>query len=193
MNDVVPRPLELTAEAQLFTLLKLARNRVVNFRMSKGRRLTGEQRDALLSQRRKGVRTKELAQRFGISERAVRMAMAAEKQRKITVQQKDTTIAVRIDTEAVMSFDAVISRLDFRSRSEAFRRMIYGASGFFAPDEHLSEEVRRAVAELAKVGTNINQIARRLNQAAEMSNTGVFVMMADTCYRCPIHRDTVRH
>lgn len=172
VNDVVPHPLELTAEAQLFTLLKLARNKVVNFRMSKGRRLTGEQRLALIAQRRKGVGTKELAQKFGISDRAVRFALAAEKQRKITAQQKDTTIAVRIDGDAVQSFDTVILRLDFRSRSEALRRMIYGAAGFFSPDEQLADEVRRAVAELAKVGTNVNQIARRLNQAAMVGSHG---------------------
>jgi len=172
VNDVVPSPLELTSVAQLFTLLKLARNRVVNFRMSKSRRLSPEQRQTLLAQRQKGVGTKELAERFGISDRAVRMTLATEKQRKITAQQKDTTIAVRIDAEAVMSFDAVISRLDFRSRSEALRRMIYGASGFFAPDEQLSDEVRRAVGELAKVGSNVNQIARRLNQAAMIGSSG---------------------
>ena len=168
----MPLPLELTAEAQLFTLQKLARNRVVNFRMARARRLRPDQRLTLLAQRRKGVGTKELATRFGISERAVRYALATEKERKIAAQQKDTTIAVRIDGQALVSFDAVLSRLDFRNRSEALRRIIYGASGFFSPDENLSDEVRRAVSELAKVGTNINQIARRLNQAAVVGSPG---------------------
>ena len=140
--------------------------------MSKSRRLSPDQRLSLLAQRRKGVATKELAVRYGISERAVRYALATEKTRKIAAHQKDTTIAVRIDGDALRHFDGVLFTHGFSTRSEALRRIIYGAAGFFSPDEHLANEVKKAVSELARVGTNINQIARRLNQAAVMGSPG---------------------
>lgn len=140
--------------------------------MVRARRLTAAERQKLVAEHRKGVGTKALSERFKITERAVRYAVAAEDQRKIKVPGKDATIAVRLDHEAVRSFDATLSRHNFVSRSEALRRIIDAASGYFAPDDYLAEQVQRMNVELSRLGTNINQIARRLNEARLIGSHG---------------------
>lgn len=40
-----------------------------------------------------------------------------------------------------------------------------GSSGIFLPDEHLSSELSSFRAALNRVGNNITQIARRMNEA----------------------------
>jgi len=159
--------------------------------MSRARRLTSAERQKLVAEHRKGIGTKALSERFKITERAVRYAVAADEQRKMKVPGKDATIAVRLDHEAVRSFDVALSRHSFVSRSEALRRIIDAASGYFAPDDHLAQQVQRMNVELSRLGTNINQIARRLNEArligshgsiskAEVAEIrGIAVMVAD--------------
>ena len=49
-------------------------------------------------------------------------------------------------------------------RSDAMRRLILAADGVFLPDDEMCDKLHSLGAALNRVGNNVNQIARRLNE-----------------------------
>ena len=74
-------------------------------------------------------------------------------------------VNARLTDEEVRAFDEVLARHGIRHRADALRRLIQIASDVFVPDEHVADELRGLGASLARVGSNVNQIARRMNEA----------------------------
>lgn len=66
-----------------------------------------------------------------------------------------------------MAFDAVLARHSVASRADGLRRLIRASNGVFQPDEHLADELQGFRASLNRVGNNITQIAKRLNEAKQ--------------------------
>jgi transposase-like protein len=133
--------------------------------MSKRKRLSRDERLAIVRERRNGVTHKALAQKFGVTERTIYYTLRTEKERKRDNSTRTKTVSVTLTPDELRQFDAVLSRYEITNRSEALRRLILSANGIFQPDEHLASELQGFRAALNKVGSNVSQIARRLNEA----------------------------
>ena len=62
-------------------------------------------------------------------------------------------------------FDEKLKEAGVRNRSEALRNVIRNVGGMAAPDAELAEALTAMKGALNKVGNNVSQIARRMNDA----------------------------
>ncbi len=112
-----------------------------------------------------GISSSVLAERFGVTSRAVRYVVKADAER-----QKDTAVAtaavtVKLTPEELQAFDAVLASAGIKTRSEGLRRLIQAAGGTFVPDVQLAAEMARYKASLHEVGNGVAQIARQMTHA----------------------------
>lgn len=142
--------------------------------MSKRKRLSREERLAIVRDRAKGVSHKALAQKFDVTERTIYYTLRTEKERRRDASTRTKTVSVTLTPEELQHFDALISRLNINNRSDALRRLIQSANGIFQPDEHLATELQGFRAALNRVGNNVTQIAMRLNEAKNKGIAPVF-------------------
>jgi transposase-like protein len=135
------------------------------FSMSSRRRLTREERLVIVRESGKGVSAKALAARFKVTERAIYYTVRTEKERRRESSIRTRQVSVTVTEEELRAFDAVLSKNGINSRSDGLRRLIQCANGVFIPDEHLSSELSSFRAALNRVGNNVTQIAKRMNEA----------------------------
>ena len=138
--------------------------------MAERRRLTDLERLEIARESAKGVSSQSLAKRFGVTTRTIQYTVRREKTRKRDSGIRTASITVALTPEEVRAFDAVISRHGIPNRTVALRRLIQSANGIFQPDEHLADELRGFRASLNRVGNNVTQIAKRMNEA---NNKGI--------------------
>ncbi len=138
--------------------------------MAKRHRLTDLERLEIVRESAKGVSSQSLAKRFGVTTRTIQYTIRREKTRKRDSGIRTASITVALTPEEVRAFDAVISRHGIPNRTVALRRLIQSANGIFQPDEHLADELRGFRASLNRVGNNVTQIAKRMNEA---NNKGI--------------------
>lgn len=128
----------------------------------RGPRLTPTQRSELVRERASGVPAGELAARFGVTRRTVeRMRAATGRPAK---SEAGCAVSTWLPASEARAFDALLGRLGI-TRSEAVRRLVRSASGILAPDEAAEGEARQVAAEVRRLGHNVNQIARGVNEA----------------------------
>ena len=132
--------------------------------MSPARRLTEEERLRIAKERSKGVPAADLAQQFGVSLKAVYNAVNHAHGRRASNGSRPQVVGLRLSAAELRRFDAALSARGIGHRSDALRCMILAASDLLAPDVHMTEELRGLGAAMNRVGNNINQIARRLNE-----------------------------
>lgn len=135
------------------------------FSMSPRRRLSRDDRLAIVRESGKGVSTKALAAKFGVTERAIYYTVRTEKERRRESSHRSKVITVTVTPEEAQAFDALLGRHGIANRSEGLRRLIQASNGIFAPDEHLISELHGFRAALNRVGNNVTQIAKRMNEA----------------------------
>lgn len=133
--------------------------------MTKVRRLTGEERLRIARERSEGVSAADLAARHGVSLKSVYNAVSHAQGRRVSNGSRARVVGLRLEETELRRFDAVLSGLGIGNRSEALRRLVLAASGLLAPDDAMTDEMRNLGAALNRVGNNVNQIARRLNEA----------------------------
>ena len=138
------------------------------------RRLTPAERQEIVRERCKGVTHKDLAERFGVSERTVYYTLRTEKDRQRDTRIRTKQVSVTLTPEELQGFDEVLARHGIASRSAGVRSLIQSANGIFQPDQHLAEELRSFRAALNRVGNNVTQIAKRLNEARAKGIAPVF-------------------
>jgi hypothetical protein len=78
---------------------------------------------------------------------------------------RSRVIGIRVSARDLRGFDAALGRRGIAHRSDAMRRLMLAADDILRPDEEMTEELRAMSAALNRVGNNVNQIARRLNEA----------------------------
>lgn len=132
--------------------------------MAKARRLTEEERLRIAKERAEGVSARELASRYGVSVVSVYNAVNHASGRRISNGSRSRVLNLRVSEAELRAFDASLSRRGISHRADALRRFVMAADDLLAPDEHMTEELRSLGAALNRVGNNINQIARRLNE-----------------------------
>ncbi|RKF12521.1 transposase [Roseovarius spongiae] len=137
--------------------------------MSQMKRLTATEKMEIVREAAESVSTSDLAERFGVSQRAIQYTLKADAER-----QKDTAVAtaavtVKLTPEELEALDAVFSAAGIETRTEGLRRLIQAAGGTFVPDVALAAEMARYRALLNEVGNGVAQLTKRM---AEANRTG---------------------
>jgi hypothetical protein len=133
--------------------------------MSRGRRLTETERLNIAQERLQGVAAGDLATRYGVSLKSVYNAAYHAADRQTANGSRPKVIGVRVSPKELQSFDAALARHGVLHRSDALRCLILAADDILRPDEGMTDELRGLSAALNRVGNNVNQVARRLNEA----------------------------
>jgi transposase-like protein len=143
--------------------------------MSKARRLTEEERLRIAKERSEGVPATDLAQRFGVSLKSVYNAVHHAQGRRISNGTREQVVSLRLTRGETRNLDAALSARGIAHRSDALRALVLAASDLLIPDALMTEELRSLGAALNRVGNNVNQIARRLNEDRVRGEGGILV------------------
>ena len=133
--------------------------------MSRGRRLTETERLSIAEERSQGVAAGDLATRYGVSLKSVYNAANHAADRQTANGSRPKVIGVRVSSKELQHFDAALARHGVLHRSDALRCLMLAADDILRPDEDMTDELRNLSAALNRVGNNVNQVARRLNEA----------------------------
>ena len=133
--------------------------------MSRGRRLTETERLNIAQERLQGVAAGDLATRYGVSLKSVYNAANHTADRQTANGSRPKVIGVRVSPKELQRFDAALARHGVAHRSDALRCLILAADDILRPDEAMTDELRALSTALNRVGNNVNQVARRLNEA----------------------------
>jgi hypothetical protein len=112
-----------------------------------------------------GADVKGLALRFGVTRRTIHYTIKREKDRRRDTGVRTAAASVTVTSDEMKAFDAELARHGFDSRADGLRALMQATNGVFVPDEHLAGELAGYRAALNRVGNNITQIARRMNEA----------------------------
>lgn len=133
--------------------------------MAGRRRLSDLERLEIVRGTHKGVSAQVLGERFGVTPRTIQYTVRREKLRKRDSGIRTAQIGTTVTPEELRDFEALLGRHGITSRSDGMRRLIQAANGVFQPDEHLADELKGFRAALNRVGNNVTQIAKRMNEA----------------------------
>jgi len=133
--------------------------------MSRGHRLTETERLNIAQERLQGVAAGDLAARYGVSLKSVYNAANHAADRQTANGSRPNVIGVRVSPKELQRFDAALARHGVVHRSDALRCLILAADDILRPGEGMTDELRSLSAALNRVGNNVNQVARRLNEA----------------------------
>ncbi|MFC7705954.1 plasmid mobilization relaxosome protein MobC [Plastorhodobacter daqingensis] len=133
--------------------------------MSRGRRLTETERLNIAQERLQGVAAGDLATRYGVSLKSVYNAANHAADRQTANGSRPKVIGVRVSPKELQRFDDALASHGVVHRSDALRCLILAADDLLRPDEGMTDELRGLSAALNRVGNNVNQVARRLNEA----------------------------
>ena len=133
--------------------------------MPKGRILTPQERLVIVREAAKGADVKGLAARFGVTRRTIHYTIKREKDRRRDTGIRTAAASVTVTPDELQAFDLAISKHGFSSRADALRALMQATNGIFVPDDHLCGELAGFRAALNRVGNNVSQIARRMNEA----------------------------
>ncbi|SFQ68479.1 hypothetical protein SAMN05421853_1217 [Roseivivax halotolerans] len=133
--------------------------------MSSRRRLSRDERLEIIRESGKGASAKALASKFGVTERTIFYTLRTEKERRRENSTRTRQVNVSLTDEELRDFDALLGKHGITNRAEGLRRLIQCANGVFQPDEHMVSELNAFRAALNRVGNNVTQIAKRMNEA----------------------------
>ena len=136
--------------------------------MSRAKRLTDTERMQIVREAAEGVSTSDLAERFGVTSRAVRYVLKADAERQADAAIPVSAVSVKVTAEELAALDAVLASAGVESRAEGLRRLIQAAGGVFVPDAQMAAELARYRASLHEVGNGVVQIAKQMTQANRM-------------------------
>ena len=133
--------------------------------MSRSKRLTDAQRMEIVREAADGVPTSVLAERFGVTPRAVQYTVKSDAERQRDTAVPVLAVSVKVTSEEMASFDAVLASAGIETRSEGLRRLMQAAGGTFVADATLAAEMARYRASLNDVGNGVAQIAKQMQKA----------------------------
>ncbi len=112
-----------------------------------------------------GVSTSVLAERFGVSPRAIQYTLKADAERQTDAAIPVSAVSVKVTAAELAALDEVLATAGIESRAEGLRRLIQAAGGVFVPDAQMAAEMARYRASLHEVGNGVAQIAKQMTQA----------------------------
>ncbi|WP_428929886.1 helix-turn-helix domain-containing protein [Marinibacterium sp. SX1] len=133
--------------------------------MTRSKRLTEAERAEIVREAAGGVSTSELAERFGVTARAVRYTLKADEERQRDASVATAAVTVKLTPEELKALDEVLAAAGIETRTEGLRRLIQTAGGTFVPDAQLAGEMARYRASLHEVGNGVVQIAKQMMKA----------------------------
>ena len=133
--------------------------------MSRSKRFTDAQRMEIVREAMSGVSTSALAERFGVTPRAVQYTVKSDAERQRDTAVPVLAVSVKVTSEEMEAFDAVLASAGIETRSEGLRRLMQAASGTFVADAQLAAEMARYRASLNDVGNGVAQISKQMQKA----------------------------
>jgi len=133
--------------------------------MSRTRRLTQTERAEIIREAGEGVGTSVLAERFGVTPRAIQYTLKADEERQRDAAVATAAVTVKLTPEELSALDEVLAAAGIETRTEGVRRLIQAAGGTFVPDAQLAAEMARYRASLHEVGNGVVQIAKLMAKA----------------------------
>ena len=140
--------------------------------MSRTKRLTEIEKMQIVREAAEGVSTSELAERFGVTSRAVRYVLKADAERQTDAAIPVSAVSVKVTAAELAALDEVLAAAGIESRAEGLRRLIQAAGGVFVPDAQMAAEMARYRASLHEVGNGVAQIAKQMTQANRQGQGG---------------------
>ncbi|MFG6554426.1 transposase [Sulfitobacter sp. 1A16808] len=134
--------------------------------MSRTKRLTQTERAEIVREAGEGVGTSVLAERFGVTPRAIQYTLKADEERQKDAAVATAAVTVKLTPEELAALDEVLAAAGIETRTEGLRRLIQAAGGTFVPDAHLAAEMARYRASLHEVGNGVVQIAKQMMKAS---------------------------
>ena len=136
--------------------------------MPRTRRLTALEKMEIVREAAEGISTTALAARFGVTPRAVRYTLKADRERQRDTGVVSAAVTVKLTPEELAALDAVLASAGIETRAEGLRRLIQAAGGSFVPDVQLAAAMGRFRVSLHEVGNGVAQIVRRMAEANRM-------------------------
>ena len=133
--------------------------------MSRSKRLTDAQRMEIVREAADGVPTSVLAERFGVTPRAVQYTVKSDAERQRDTAVSVLAVSVKVTSDEMAAFDAVLASAGIETRSEGLRRLMQAAGGTFVADAQLAAEMARHRDSLNEVGNGVAQIAKQMQKA----------------------------
>ena len=134
--------------------------------MSRTKRLTQTERAEIIREAGEGVGTSVLAERFGVTPRAIQYTLKADEERQKDAAVATAAVTVKLTPEELAALDEVLSAAGIETRTEGVRRLIQAAGGTFVPDANLAAEMARYRASLHEVGNGVVQVAKQMMKAS---------------------------
>ncbi len=141
--------------------------------MSRSKRLIDAERMEIVREAAEGVSTSVLAERFGVSVRAIQYTLNADAERQTDAAIPVSAVSVKVTAAELEALDAVLVTAGIESRADGLRRLIQAAGGVFIPDAQLAAEMARYRASLHEVGNGVAQIAKQMTRANRMGQGAV--------------------
>jgi len=133
--------------------------------MTKRKRLTPDQRREIIAAHRRGVPNSVLAKDYEVTARSIQYHVRQAEQGRRDSGIRTETMSVTLTPDEMSAFDAVLAKNGITTRADGIRRLVQGAAGLFQPDVHLADELASFRGALNRVGNNVTQIAKRMNEA----------------------------
>lgn len=133
--------------------------------MASHRRLTDQERREIARQRAEGVPVPAISAALSVSPKTVYNVLARGRSAVSANGSRTRVLTMRVTEGDLRGFDAALARRGIAHRSDALRSLVLAADDILRPDEDMTAELRALSAALNRVGNNVNQIARRLNEA----------------------------
>lgn len=133
--------------------------------MGSSRRLTDQERRQIVRERAKGVAVRDLAIALKVSPKTVYNVLGQGRSAVSANDSRTRVLTMRVTDRDLRGFDAVLARHGIAHRSDAVRSLMLVADDLLRPDEAMTTELKGLSAALNRVGNNVNQVARRLNEA----------------------------
>jgi|TARA_R100000687_G_C6373449_1_gene129071 transposase-like protein len=136
--------------------------------MTRTKRLTDAERAEIVREAGEGVGTSELAERFGVTPRAIQYTLKADEERQRDAAVATSAVSVKLTPEELEALDEVLAAAGIETRTEGLRRLIQAAGGTFVPDAQLAAEMARYRTSLHEVGNGVVQIAKQMTKGNQM-------------------------
>jgi len=134
--------------------------------MNRTKRLTQTERAEIIREAGEGVGTSVLAERFGVTPRAIQYTLKADEERQKDAAVATAAVTVKLTPEELEALDEVLAAAGIETRTEGVRRLIQAAGGTFVPDAQLAAEMARYRASLHEVGNGVVQVAKQMMKAS---------------------------
>ena len=133
--------------------------------MSNSRRLTDQERRQIVRERAKGVSVSAISAALKVTPKTVYNVLSRGRSAVSANDSRTRVLTLRVTDRDLRGFDAALARRGIVHRSDAMRCLMLAADDLLRPDEGMTDELRNLSAALNRVGNNVNQVARRLNEA----------------------------